>query len=727
MAALAVYVWTRRSVSGAYVLLATLISIGYLLVLGAIEERSTTLAGHVFWLHAQIPGYAAMPVCCLLLALGYAARPMRGWRVAALFVVPAAGVLLHWTNDWHHLYWSRIWIDQTGQTPLIGRTYGVGFWICVAYSYLMTGISAFILVAFLARNRAQRLRTLVFLGAILLPCVASLLYVFEWYPVRYLDITPYALTVTGMCIVWVIFRYRFQGIVPVAARSVVDSMADGVIVLDLDRRVADLNPAAEALLGCCKEKFVGHSATGAFREYADLTPYYQGEGQMAGDARLLSGGKRWLCAASAADVMQGKHRIGRVITLRDVTAERQASEQLREARQAAEAAAIAKSRFLANMSHEIRTPINGIFGMINLTLATDLNPEQREALETVNSCAHSLLGILNDILDVSKIEAGKLEIMPAPFRTVDTLQSAYSTFVGSARSKGIQLTWEVAKDVPEWLACDDARIRQVLLNLVGNALKFTQRGAIRLSASAQGSTGGTIDLHFAVSDTGIGISEEARSFIFEAFRQADGSTSRTYGGTGLGLTISSRLVQLMGGAITVESELGAGSVFRFYVKTRQVAAPPVGATPASDASRRATSARPLHLLLAEDNVVNQKVATALLNRRGHSVVVVGNGRLAVERTETEAFDVILMDLEMPEMDGWTATREIRKRDGPRGVYVPIVALTAHAMSEAREQCMAAGMNSVIVKPFDPAQLYGAIEQLVQHEDVSTHNHGGVPK
>jgi len=300
IAALAVYVWTRRSVPGAQLLLATLISLGYVLVSGALEDRSTTLAGHVFWQHVQIPGYAIMPVCFLLLAFNYSARPVRGWRVPALFVVPVTGVLLHWTNNWHHLYWSRIWIDQTGHAPIMGRTYGVGFWICVTYSYLVTGSGTYILVRSLARKRAQSMRTLVFIGAILLPCAASLLYVFEWFPVRYLDITPYALTITGICIFWVIFRYRFQGIVPVAARSVVDSMADGVIVLDLDRRVADLNPAAEALLGCRKEKFVGRMAAEVFRDYTDLAPYLQGDGEIAGDAVLQSGDARCFCAVSAA-------------------------------------------------------------------------------------------------------------------------------------------------------------------------------------------------------------------------------------------------------------------------------------------------------------------------------------------------------------------------------------------------------------------------------------------
>ncbi|WP_321471818.1 two-component regulator propeller domain-containing protein [uncultured Paludibaculum sp.] len=379
---------------------------------------------------------------------------------------------------------------------------------------------------------------------------------------------------------------------------------------------------------------------------------------------------------------------------------------LEEARQAS----LLKDEFLANMSHEIRTPMNGIIGMINVTLGQSVTPAQKESLDTVKSCAQSLLHILNDILDFSKIEAGKLEIAPAPFRLADLIDGACSTFLAASVEKGVLLTSEIADGTPEWLEGDAGRIRQVLLNLVGNALKFTLEGEIRVSAEVRRKDGIEMDLHFSVSDTGIGIPEEARALIFEAFRQADGTTSRNYGGTGLGLTISSRLAHLMGGSISVESEPGKGSIFRFWINARQAAAPPLSTRGQGVGSSEGEASRPLHILLAEDNAVNQRVAIALLRKRGHSVEAVSNGRQAVERAQAEAFDRILMDLQMPEMDGWNATQLIRERERSTGGHVPIIALTAHAMSHVQKRCLEMGMDSVIVKPFDPVQFWEALEQ-----------------
>ncbi len=407
------------------------------------------------------------------------------------------------------------------------------------------------------------------------------------------------------------------------------------------------------------------------------------------------------------------------------------SRELEAARTAAEAANRAKSFFIANMSHEIRTPLNGVIGMINLAMESVSEKERRESLETACNSAEYLLAVINEILDFSKIEAGKLVIEFADLNLHGLASEALSLFNLQAERKGIQLSLKIAPDVPVMVRGDSVRVRQILINLLGNALKFTQIGGVTLSLACSAENPGQIT--FSVRDTGIGIPPDKQEVIFEAFSQADASTTRRFGGTGLGLTICTRLVTAMSGRIWVESEAGAGSTFHFtlpFLAAQRPApaeafaiAPSVSrqhSAETCDAEQTVTGShqtnhqaaeRSLDILLVEDNPVNQIVGRRLLERAGHLVTLASNGREAVESSQAHPFDIILMDLQMPEMDGLEATSLIRDRDRRLGTHTTIIALTAHALPEHEESCRAAGMDGYLTKPINKDKLLEQVNRV----------------
>jgi PAS domain S-box-containing protein len=498
-------------------------------------------------------------------------------------------------------------------------------------------------------------------------------------------------------------------------RLLADNSSD-LIALTRDGETVYVSPAARRLYGCEPEELLGTRIED--RVHPDDLPALEAaaeEVRAKGEAlvvyrcrnkkgELISVEASWRSSPGSAGQSSGL-----VIVARDVTQRVRNEEALRAAKEHADAANRAKSSFLAHMSHEIRTPMNGILGMNHLLMATGLDPEQHDYARTIGDSASLLLRIIDDILDESKLEAGKVEIEYADFDLDKTLDDVVSILRPRAAQKDVPLGMTVDPSACGWFRGDAVRLRQVLLNIAGNAVKFTDRGRVDIKVTVPRALGDTAVLRFEVADTGIGIAPDAQSSLFEKFTQADVSISRRFGGTGLGLAISKQLVELMGGMIGFSSVPGEGSLFCFEIPLERVEAQAKVSEAATGLTAGALLGA-LDVLIAEDNKVNQQVAHLIISHAGHRADLVDNGRQAVEAAQAKDYDVILMDLQMPELDGIAAAKEIRNLPGRAG-QVPIIALTSHAMSGMREEVLAAGMDDYVSKPFDAATLVAKLQHV----------------
>jgi two-component system sensor histidine kinase/response regulator len=502
--------------------------------------------------------------------------------------------------------------------------------------------------------------------------------------------------------------------------SLLDSIPDLVFFKDTAGVYLGCNPEFCAFVGRKREEIVGSTDFDLFaREVAE---FFREKDQQILEGLQRRQNEEWVTYPDGRKILLDTLKtpywgpngelLGILGVSRDITDRKRAEEKQRRLAEEANAANEAKGAFLANMSHEIRTPMNGILGMTELLLETELSEAQLELAGTVKSSADSLLAIINDILDYSKIEAGKVELLPESFELKEIVEALERTLRFRMEQRSIEYITEISPDVPPFLHGDPLRLRQVLLNLIGNAVKFTSPGGVvTLLISSLQQTENTTLLQFSIVDSGIGISPDSQEIIFEAFSQGDPSTTRKFGGTGLGLSISQQLVELMGGELGVSSREGVGSNFHFTAKFGICKRSDVLVTDGDDGAVDEESfVKNLRVLLVEDNPINQKLAVRFLEKAGHSAVLAKNGKEAVDLFQAEELDLILMDIQMPVMSGEEALHIIRQRDG--GGTIPIVALTAHAMSTDRDKYLSEGFDGYLAKPFNKNDLLSLLTEMV---------------
>ncbi len=504
-------------------------------------------------------------------------------------------------------------------------------------------------------------------------------------------------------------------------RVILDNSAAGITLIDKEEKIISWNRYAEIMLEMHEADLYNRPVKSLYPEDEWAKIRQANIRKLGGkkhiDTKIITKNGNILDIDLSINILKDSNDevIGSVGIMQDVTEQKKFQEMLIQAKLDAEQANSAKSLFLSNMSHEIRTPMNAIMGMIDLTLDTALTDEQRDNLNVAKDATDNLLRLINDILDLSKAEAGKIVLENIEFNLHNVLKNVTKGLGVIARDKNLELDLEIGSEVPEILSGDPVRLRQILINLINNGMKFTEKGKVttkvRLDSNIKKNT---VLLLFAVIDEGIGIPEDKYETVFELFSQAEASTTRNFGGTGLGLAICKRLVEMMGGRIWIESELGKGSTFNFTAEFELVTgdSQKEGGTALEEDKVIEKDFKGVRILLAEDNLINQKIALRMLEKKEMIVKPAVNGKEVIEMLEKEEYDVVLMDCQMPEMDGFEATKAIREKEQQTGTHIPIIALTARAMQEDKQHCVDAGMDGYVAKPIDRQKLFHEIEKFV---------------
>jgi len=694
----------RRSIIGARELAWLMIATGTGAFWIIFETAAPTVAEKIFWSKLEYSGGLASPVLYLIFVLRFTgkAKLLSQRNILLLFIIPVVTYLLVLTNESHKLIWSGF-SPISEKTNLMEYFHGIGFWLgYILYTYVLLLLSAIYLIHFIIhKTKTFRYQALIILSGGMLPWIVSVIYLTGLSPVTGLDLTPFSITLSGTLACYAILNFRFLDLVPVARETLVEILPDGIIALDSKNRIQDINKAAISFLGIREKNIIGYpidssgsSVTLLMNAVVEENHVDQIEISSNNEIKTFSILKRAIRNQPGS----------RLVIIQDITYTKRAEKELIKAKERAEESDRLKSTFIANMSHEIRTPLNGILGFTELLNMPNLTgKEQHDYLEIIRKGGNRMLKIINDIIDISKIESGQMQILVSRTDIKEQIESIYSFFAPEAEAKGIRLICKDTLSAEEAIINTDSyKLYDIQTNLIKNAIKFTPLGFVEFGFEKKNNF-----LAFFVKDSGIGISDEQKEFIFERFRQGNDSLTRNYEGSGLGLSISKAYVEMLGGKIWFDSEYGKGSVFHFIIPYNSFPEKDLADGDLIPEKAAVSEIKNLVILIVEDDQPSELFISRLVSPFSKKILKAETGSQAVEICRNNKdINLVLMDIELPEMDGYEATHQIRQFNKD----VIIIAQTAFGLTGDKERALEAGCDDYISKPIHSKILFELIKK-----------------